>query len=143
VLDASFARQAQRLAVIQTGQASGATTRFIEAVCPEEVALARLARRWRQRIAQGTTPRAPDAPDAPDAQASDGRPELYAAQASAWEPYDAARESAASHLRFDTTSSTSILRERVLEALGAPSAVCWLDAPGVEAELSSQVASEA
>lgn len=123
VLDASFSRQAQRLAAVEIGQARGADIWFIEAVCPEEVALERLARRWRQRVTVGA--RGPMRP-APDAQASDGRPELYAAQAAAWEPFDTMREAAATHLRVDTTEPPHILRERLLTSLGIPRSVCWL-----------------
>ncbi|HET9111930.1 MAG TPA: AAA family ATPase [Ktedonobacterales bacterium] len=124
VLDASFSRQVQRLAAMEIGQACGADIRFIEATCPEEVALERLAHRWRQRVAAGAS--GPIRPT-PDAQASDGRPELYAAQAAAWEPYDATREAAATHLRLDTTEPPHILRERLLESLAIPRPVCWLN----------------
>lgn len=121
VLDASFSRQTQRLAAIEVGLASGADIRFIEAICPEEIALERLTHRWSQRIAAGASPR----PSV--GQASDGRPELYAAQAAAWEPYDPTREAAATHVRLDTTATPHILRERLLESLAIPRSVCWLN----------------
>lgn len=120
VLDASFAHQVQRLAAMEIGQASGADIHFIEAVCSEEVALERLARRWRQRVATAAEP----APSG--AQASDGRPELYAAQAAAWEPYAPADEAAVSHLRLHTAAPPHILRERLLESLDIPRSTCWL-----------------
>ncbi len=121
VLDASFSRQAQRLAALRVGAEAGATVRFIEAVCPVDVVMARLARRWRQRVAA----RSADASTAP--QASDGRPELYAAQAAAWEPYDAAREAEASYLRLDTAEPPAILRERLRAEIGLARSVCWLE----------------
>ncbi len=121
VLDASFSRQAQRIEALRIGEAGGATVRFIEAVCPEEVTLERLARRWRQRVAAHE--RGAPTP----AQASDGRPELYAAQAARWEPYDAAREAGARHTLLDTAAPPPVLRERLMVALALPHTVCWLD----------------
>jgi predicted kinase len=128
VLDASFARQAQRLEAERVGRETGATVRFVEAVCPEEVVMARLARRWRQRVAAAGAP----------AQASDGRPELYAAQAATWEPFDAARETGVAHLWLDTAAPPHILRERLLAEIGVVRSACWL-----ESSIAAPVASGA
>lgn len=108
------------------GRVSGATVRFIEAVCPAEVTLERLARRWRRRATAQEGGAASCRP-----QASDGRPELYAAQAALWEPYDATREAAASHTRLDTTPPPPVLRERLMVTLALPHTVCWLESAAV------------
>ena len=123
VLDASFARRALRLAALRVGEEAGAATHFIEAVCPQDVVMARLARRWRQRVA------ARGADTSTPTQASDGRPELFAAQAATWEPYNAEREAVASYLRLDTADHPAILRERLLAEVGLARTVCWLESP--------------
>lgn len=125
ILDASFARRAQRQQAARIAGAAGVTVRFIEAVCPPELTLARLARRWNARIASAGSD---------VAQASDGRPELYAAQAAAWEPYDAQREAGMRYALLDTSAPATVLRERLLVELGLPHDVCWLADPNPRAD---------
>lgn len=129
ILDASFARRADRLAAAAMVVAPlpagvriddppgvshdrGATAWFVECVCPRDVARARLAQRWSRRQRQrqrlrspGHVPTAGTAPAAEAGNASDGRPELYDAQAAAWQPYDAPAEAALRYLRVDTGDS--------------------------------------
>ncbi len=119
-LDASFARRADRQAVARLAAAQGARAIFLECVCPPAVALERLARRWEARVA-GQSQSSAEA-----SQASDGRPDLYAAQQAQWEAFSAAQEPGLAHQRIDTAPGLAISVEQAREALEMPRFACWL-----------------
>jgi uncharacterized protein len=120
LLDASFIQRADRQAAACEATARGAHTIFVECVCPREVALQRLARRWKARVArsQATSEEA--------SRASDGRPDLYDAQCAVWEAFDADEEPHTEHIAVSTTSSLVISVEQVLDALHLPHFACRL-----------------
>jgi len=120
LLDASFIRRADRQAAACEATARGAHTIFVECVCPREVALQRLARRWKARVErdQATSEEA--------SRASDGRPDLYDAQCAVWEAFDADEEPHTEHIAVSTTSSLVISVEQVLDALHVPHFACRL-----------------
>lgn len=107
ILDATFAQRAYRHAAAQEASMYGANLVFLECQAPREVTLARLARRWQARLAQQ--------PGLASA-ASDARPELYDAQAEAWQPFYAEEEPASEHLVISTAASAD--PARILDALG-------------------------
>ena len=80
VLDASFGDRGTRTAAVSTARRIGARPVFAECRCASEVALRRLAERWQARVelTRGVEPG--------EGMASDGRPDLYEAQAAAWQP---------------------------------------------------------
>jgi uncharacterized protein len=120
LLDASFIRRADRQAAAREATARGAHTLFVECICPREVALERLARRWKARVerSQATSEEA--------SRASDGRPDLYDAQCAVWEAFDADEEPHKEHFAVSTTSSLVISVEQVLDALHLPHFACRL-----------------
>jgi aminoglycoside phosphotransferase family enzyme/predicted kinase len=120
LLDASFIRRADRNAVPREAAAQGATILFIECVCPREIALERLTRRWKARLAgsQAATEEA--------SHASDGRPELYDAQCARWEAFLPSEEPHLQHLVVTTTRSLAESCEQVLDVLQMPRFACWL-----------------
>ena len=79
VLEASFSQGRNRWAAADLGTKMGARVVFAECRCPSDVALERLADRWRAR-----TQTLPDRKASGGA--SDGRPELFQAQLAAWQP---------------------------------------------------------
>lgn len=107
ILDATFALRAYRHAAAQEAALHGANLVFLECQAPRELTLARLAHRWQARLAQQ--------PGLASA-ASDARPELYDAQAEAWQPFYAEEEPAAEHLVISTTASVETAR--IFNALG-------------------------
>jgi predicted kinase len=119
ILDATWSSRTRRQRAAQMAGVSGASVIFLECLCPREVALERLARRWQAKR------RGALAPDAPSA-ASDGRPGLYDAQATSWQPYDPAAEPSMRYVVLDATQPVAALVERALEALEAPRQACWL-----------------
>ncbi|MBE3557653.1 MAG: AAA family ATPase [Ktedonobacteraceae bacterium] len=120
LLDASFSRRQQRRAMADEAAKYGASTVFVECLCPQEVTLARLAARWRQRAgASGTSQSAASL-------ASDGRPELYAAQHSRWESFAADQEAGIKHVRVSTAEALAVSVEQVMAALTLPRLACWL-----------------
>jgi len=121
LLDASFIRRADRQAAARAATARGAQTLFVECVCPREVALERLARRWKTRVArdQATSEKA--------IRASDGRPDLYDAQCAVWEAFAADEEPHTQHLVISTASALVISVEPVLDALHLPHFACRLE----------------
>lgn len=125
ILDASFARRRWRAAA-GVGASSGAEVIFIEASCPRDVALARLAHRWQAKL---TSVLDDDSSTATAPSVSDGRPDLYDAQAATWEPLDAG-EAAVRQMRVNTNTPLPTLREHLLAALGIPHIACWLDTHG-------------
>ncbi len=120
LLDASFARRADRQAATQLAAAQGAQAIFIECICPPEVALQRLARRWATRVEGG-----PQA-SAEASRASDGRPDLYKRQMAIWEAFQAEQEPGLAHLLVETGGALVISVEQALEALGIPRFACWI-----------------
>jgi hypothetical protein len=100
----------------------GARPVFMECVCPRETALERLAQRWQAKTSGEL------ASDAPSA-VSDGRPDLYDAQAASWEPYDGTVESPLAYHALDTSQAVTLAVERALNALEIPHRMCWLTQP--------------
>ena len=114
LLDASFARQVYRQKAARLAAIQGASCLFVECVCPREVALARLADRWQDRV-DGNKQQIKVA-----SHASDGRPDLYDAQYASWESVDAEEERQIPHLVVKTTHSLSVTVEQVLTELHIP-----------------------
>ena len=108
VLDATFLRRVDRQAAAREAAALGIRTIFVECVCPQEVALERLAQRWQAHLA-GTQEVV--------SRASDARPELYAAQAAAWESVVPGEERDSEHVVIPTTQLPAASMKRILEAL--------------------------
>jgi len=119
LLDASFVRRADRRATAREAVAHGATAVFIECVCPREVALERLARRWQVRLEGG------QAMNEEASRASDGRPALYEAQCAAWEHFDCDEGRQMQHMVVSTTHPLAESCEQVLDALHMPRCACW------------------
>ncbi len=86
----------------------------MECVCPRDVALARLADRWQDRV-DGNKQQIKVA-----SRASDGRPNLYDAQFAAWETVGIEEERQIPHLVVMTTHSLSVTVEQVLTELHIP-----------------------
>ncbi|MGZ3624256.1 MAG: bifunctional aminoglycoside phosphotransferase/ATP-binding protein [Ktedonobacteraceae bacterium] len=120
LLDASFARQIYRQKAARLAATHGASCLFVECVCPREVALARLADRWQDRV-DGNKQQIKVA-----SHASDGRPDLYDAQYAAWESVDAEEEQQKPHLVVMTSHSLSVTVEQVLTELHIPHMTCRL-----------------
>ncbi len=120
LLDASFARRADRQAVVQLATRYRARAIFAECVCPREVALERLARRWTTRTAGGSEV------SREASRASDGRPDLYDAQRTHWEVFIAEQEPGLTHLQVETAGALAVSAEQVLDAAGIPRFACWL-----------------
>ncbi len=120
ILDASFSRRADRLALFHDAALLGAVVVFVECSCPREIALVRLARRWQAHIEEGD--RNQSLPSA----ASDGRPELYQAQAGTWEAYIPEVDHATQHMMIVTTQSISASVEHILALLDIPRLICYL-----------------
>jgi aminoglycoside phosphotransferase family enzyme/predicted kinase len=120
LLDASFARRADRQAAIHLATQQGAHPFFIECICPPGVALQRLAQRWATRVAGEALTRAEAS------LASDGRPELYEQQRAHWEAFSAEQEPGLTHLPLETTGMLAASLEHVLQALELPRFACWL-----------------
>ncbi len=118
VLDASYIRRADRLAAERLAGEHHARLIFLECVCPRAVSLARLGRRWGRRVAGEI--------DQAASQASDGRPELYDAQAAIAEAFDAEAEPGIEHILVETASPLPHSRECILAALHIPRLACWL-----------------
>lgn len=107
ILDATFAQRAHRHAAAQEAAMYGAHLVFLECQAPRELTLARLAQRWQARLA-----RQPGLASA----ASDARPELYDAQAEAWQSFYAEEEPATEHLVIATDAAAD--SASTLNALG-------------------------
>jgi aminoglycoside phosphotransferase family enzyme/predicted kinase len=116
VLDASFARWADRLAAVQVAQEAtrqAVNVIFVECRCPRELALQRLAQRWQSRMKHEEQAH----PHETAVLASDGRPDLYDAQCATWQAFDSEREPGIAHLIIDTTLPLNTNLEQVLSAL--------------------------
>jgi aminoglycoside phosphotransferase family enzyme/predicted kinase len=117
ILDATWSSRANRRRAGKMAMKHGARPVFMECVCPRVIALERLARRWQAKTS-GLL-----AADAPSA-ASDGRPDLYDAQAAFWEPYDGALESPLAYHALGTTPPVTVTTEDALNALEVPHRMC-------------------
>lgn len=132
ILDASFGRQSDREAVARLAASRHVSAWFVECGCPREVALLRLASRWRNKqdavspagAAVATTIPRPE--EAAPLEASDGRPALYDTQAAAWQPFESGTESHLTHVLVDTSGATAEGVSHVMDALGIMQAACWL-----------------
>lgn len=124
LLDASFLCKLDRQAAARVGAAYNADVLFIECTCPKEVALKRLARRWKARIGafKGAFEEA--------SRASDARPALYEAQSAAWEAYIPDEEPGMKWITVTTALPLVISCEQVFDALHLPRFACWLKLPG-------------
>jgi hypothetical protein len=106
ILDATFAQRAYRHAAAQEATVHGANLVFLECHSPREVTLQRLAKRWQARLDQQPGVSSAD---------SDARPELYDAQAEAWQPFHAEEEPVSEYLAISTASAPDL--EQILNAL--------------------------
>jgi aminoglycoside phosphotransferase family enzyme/predicted kinase len=132
ILDASFARNADRRAAEELAAANDAGADFVECVCPPSVALERLAHRWAAHLAgqkqgqqQGSESQPTVSAIMPSA-ASDGRPQLAAAQRATWEPFAQDLEPDTLHLVVETSHPLATSVALVLDTLGVPRRTCWL-----------------
>lgn len=119
IVDASFARQADRWLLASAVEGTGARVIFLECRCPPEVALRRLDRRWQQRAREDS------GSAANHVEASDGRPAIYAAQATAWQAFDDAAEVELRHAALATDAPLAETVEHALDALGAVRFACF------------------
>lgn len=128
ILDASFGRRSDRQATARLAATMHAQAWFVECACPREVALIRLANRWRDKQGVVGAAHLPTMSRRESAtlDASDGRPELYDAQGAAWQPFDRAAESSLAHVRVDTRGDVATSVARVVDALGIVQSACWL-----------------
>ena len=120
LLDASFLSRADRQAAARVAAAYNANALFVECTCPKEVALKRLAQRWKVRIGEckGAIEEA--------SRASDARPELYEAQSAAWEVYIPDEEPGMKWILVTTTLPLAVSCEQVYDVLHMPRFACWL-----------------
>lgn len=119
LLDASFACRSHRQAATRLAARAGARAIFIECVCPPDVALQRLARRWSTRV-EGRAQASAEA-----SYASDGRPDLYAAQQAQWETFSSELEPGLTHSQVETAGALAVSVEQALEVLEIPRFACW------------------
>jgi aminoglycoside phosphotransferase family enzyme/predicted kinase len=120
LLDASFIRRADRQAATQLGSAFGAHVLFVECICPEEVALERLAQRWKIHTGESTGALEEAS------RASDARPDLYEAQSCALETYHRGDEPDMEWITVKTTRPLAVSCEQVYSRVHIPRFACWL-----------------
>jgi aminoglycoside phosphotransferase family enzyme/predicted kinase len=120
ILDATWSSRAYRHHATRMAMKRGAQPLFLECDCAREVALERLARRWQARMSGVFDSDAPSA-------ASDGRPDLYDAQAAAWQPYNREAEPSLGYTLLDATRPIAVVAECALNKLEIPRHVCWLE----------------
>jgi len=118
ILDASFAAQSDRQASASIAARMQARPIFAECKCPRNIALLRLAQRWRARTATGRRTATEDSDAQLTTQASDGRPELYDAQASAWQPVTSVEAGYMDHIEVLTTAPPASSVDQLLRVLG-------------------------
>lgn len=111
ILDATFARVAYRHAAAQEATLHGANLVFVECQISRELALSRLAQRWKARLAHQPSL---------SSMASDARPELYDAQVESWQPFLPEEEPTAEHLVVSGALPLSLNLTCVLDALSVP-----------------------
>ena len=108
VLDATFLRRADRQAAAREATVFGSSTIFGECVCPRAVTLQRLGQRW-QSCLEGAQEVA--------SRASDARPDLYDAQAAAWEDCIPGEEQDGEHVVITTTQPLAVSIKQLLNAI--------------------------
>lgn len=120
LLDASFISREDRQAAARMAAAYDADVVFVECTCPKEVALKRLAQRWKVRIGEckGVVEEA--------SRASDARPDLYEAQSAAWDAYRPEEEPGMKWIAVTTARPLAVSCEQVFEELHMPRFACWL-----------------
>ncbi len=120
LLDASFLCRADRQAAARVAAAYDANVLFVECTCPKEVALKRLAQRWKVRIGEckGAVEEA--------SRASDARPDLYEAQSAVWEAYIPDEEPGMKWIVVTTALPLAVSCEQVYDVLHMPRFACWL-----------------
>jgi hypothetical protein len=64
--------------------------------------------------------------EAPSA-VSDGRPDLYDAQAASWQPYDRGEEPLLEYLAVDAAQPVTVVAESAQNELEIPRRICWLE----------------
>ncbi|HEX3270997.1 MAG TPA: AAA family ATPase [Ktedonobacterales bacterium] len=119
ILDATWSSSVYRRRAAMMAMKHGARAVFMECVCPREVALERLTRRWQAKASGLLVAGAPSA-------ASDGRPDLYDAQAAHWQPYAGDVESPLAYHALDTTPAVTVTTEEALNALEVAHRMCSL-----------------
>jgi hypothetical protein len=132
ILDASFGRRADRLALFHDAAQLGASVVCVECSCPREIALERLGRRWQARVEGDRSLVQPSA-------ASDGRPELYKAQVGAWQAFTPEVEHIAQHMTIVTTQPISVTVESVLALLHIPRLACRVWGEVQESAICDQI----
>jgi len=115
LLDASFARSADRQALAKEALLANAAVVFIECVCERATALERLATRWHMHL-EGQ----------PTTTASDGRPEFYEAQKAIWQTIQPDEVPDMMHTIVNTTLPVSLCIAQILEQCHVPRLSCWL-----------------
>ncbi|HVU69524.1 MAG TPA: AAA family ATPase [Ktedonobacteraceae bacterium] len=111
ILDATFGKRAHRHAAAQEAALHSANLVFVECQTPRGIALERLTRRQQARLAGQEQTISAD---------SDARPDLYDAQAEAWQPFYAEEEPATEYLPVATSAELSTSLIGVLDALSIP-----------------------
>ena len=116
LLDASFVHRSDRLSIAEEATARGADVLFVECLCPREVALERLAQRWKRRLEK------PELLSREASLASDGRPDLYSAQCAGRQAFLADEEPGIKHVEVATSLPLSVTIGHVLDllSLGLP-----------------------
>ena len=113
-IDASFVHRSDRLATAEEAVAHGAEVLFVECLCPWEVALERLAQRWKRRLDK------PERLSTEASLASDGCSDLYDAQCAGWEAFLADEEPGIQHVEVATNLPLSVNIQDVLDLLSLP-----------------------
>lgn len=111
LLDATFLRRTDRQAAARLAAGLEANMMFVECSCPREVALKRLEQRWKARMAGNLES------VAVASGASDARPDLYDAQAAAWEPFEPREEPGCEHVVITTSQPPEDSIEQLYKAL--------------------------
>lgn len=109
ILDATFSCRANRQMITRTALTSDANVIFIECVCPRELAIERLSRRWSKR-SHGEKPYEAS-------NASDGRPDLFDPQATRWESFEPALEPHMTHIVLSTTDPLQEMLRTLVDTL--------------------------
>lgn len=109
ILDATFSQRAYRHAAAQEAALHHANLIFVECQCPRELALQRLTNREQARLVQQ--------PGLASA-ASDARPDLYDAQADAWQPFHIDEESPIEYFTLPTAPTPDLTQ--LLDRLSIP-----------------------
>jgi uncharacterized protein len=116
ILDASFSTRTERRSASALARRLEAVPLLVECRCSREVALQRLALRWRARTQVPQSGGLQLLPSGPTAEAaSDGRPELYDAQAATWQPVRSSED--IPYLVIQTDGSAEQTLRELLKAL--------------------------